>query len=52
MNALVGKAGVEKAFESYLKGTNGTKIITTDAQRPKKPANFTARSPSRAAPWR
>ena len=47
MNALVGKAGVEKAFESYLKGTNGTKTPAA-----KKPANFTARNPSRAAPWR
>ncbi len=29
MNALVGKDGAEKAFESYLHGTNGTKLVTT-----------------------
>ena len=29
MNALVGKDGVEKAFEQYLHGTNGTKLVTT-----------------------
>ena len=31
MNALVGKGGVEEAFESYLHGTNGTRLITTSA---------------------
>lgn len=30
MNDLVGKDGVEKAFESYLRGTDGRRIITTD----------------------
>ena len=30
MDALVGKGGVEEAFEEYLHGTNGTKLITTD----------------------
>ena len=30
MNDLVGKAGVEKAFESYLRGTDGRRLITTD----------------------
>ncbi len=44
MNALVGKAGVEKAFESYLKGTNGTKIITTDASG-KKTGEFYSKEP-------
>ncbi len=29
MNTLVGKDGVEKAFEEYLHGTNGNKLITT-----------------------
>ena len=30
MNDLVGKAGVEKAFESYLRGRDGKRLITTD----------------------
>lgn len=30
MNDLVGKDGVEKAFESYLRGTGGRRLITTD----------------------
>ena len=29
MNTLVGKDGVERAFEEYLHGTNGNKLITT-----------------------
>ena len=29
MNDLVGKDGAEKAFESYLHGTNGIKLVTT-----------------------
>ena len=31
MDALVGAGGVEEAFESYLHGVNGTRLITTDA---------------------
>ncbi len=31
MDALVGAGGVEEAFEAYLHGTNGTRLITTDA---------------------
>ena len=30
MNDLVGKDGVEKAFESHLRGTDGRRLITTD----------------------
>lgn len=30
MNELVGKDGVEKAFESYLRGMDGRRLITTD----------------------
>ena len=30
MNDLVGKDGVEKAFESYLRGMDGRRLITTD----------------------
>ena len=30
MDALVGKGGVEEAFEEYLHGTNGVKLVTTD----------------------
>lgn len=30
MNDLVGKDGVEKAFEFYLRGTDGRRLITTD----------------------
>ena len=30
MNDLVGKDGVEKAFESYLRGTDGRRLITPD----------------------
>mgnify|MGYP000765754256 FL=1 len=32
MNSLVGREGVEKAFESYLHGTKGTRIITTNEE--------------------
>ncbi|MBP3494219.1 MAG: penicillin-binding protein A [Oscillospiraceae bacterium] len=32
MNALVGKDGVEKAFEQYLHGTDGTKLVTTNSE--------------------
>ena len=32
MNDLVGKDGVEKAFENYLHGTDGLKLVTTDDQ--------------------
>lgn len=31
MDALVGSSGVEKAFEQYLHGTDGSRLITTDA---------------------
>lgn len=31
MNALVGKDGIEKAFEHYLHGTDGTKLVTTSS---------------------
>ena len=30
MNDLVGKSGVEKAFEQYLHGSDGLKLVTTD----------------------
>ena len=30
MNDLVGKDGVEKAFEEYLRGTDGRRLITTE----------------------
>ena len=30
MNDLVGKDGVEKAFEEYLRGTDGRRLVTTD----------------------
>jgi len=29
---IVGKSGVEAAFESYLRGRNGTRLITTNAE--------------------
>ena len=32
MNSLVGREGAEKAFESYLHGTKGTRIITTNEE--------------------
>jgi penicillin-binding protein 2 len=32
MNALVGKEGAEKAFESYLHGTDGTAAVTSTAE--------------------
>jgi len=32
MNALVGKDGAEKAFESYLHGTDGTATVTSTAE--------------------
>ena len=31
MDALVGQSGLEKAFESYLHGTDGTKLVTTSS---------------------
>lgn len=30
MDALVGESGVERAFEDWLHGSNGTRLITTD----------------------
>ena len=30
MAALVGESGVEKAFEDWLRGENGTRLVTTD----------------------
>ena len=30
MDALVGESGAEKAFEEWLRGPNGTRLITTD----------------------
>ena len=30
MDALVGESGAERAFEEYLRGVDGTRIITTD----------------------
>ncbi|NLU23160.1 MAG: penicillin-binding protein A [Clostridiales bacterium] len=32
MNALIGKSGVEEAFEKYLHGESGTRLITTDSE--------------------
>jgi len=32
MDALIGKDGAEKAFESYLRGTNGIRMITTNEE--------------------
>ncbi|MBR2418248.1 MAG: hypothetical protein IKB12_06410 [Clostridia bacterium] len=32
LNDQIGKSGVESAFESYLRGTNGVMTITTDAE--------------------
>ena len=32
MDALVGSSGVEKAFEQYLHGVEGKRLITTDSQ--------------------
>ncbi len=31
INDVIGKSGIESAMESYLRGTNGEKAITTDA---------------------
>lgn len=31
INDVIGKSGIESAMESYLRGTNGEKTITTDA---------------------
>ena len=31
MNAMVGQQGIEKSFEEYLRGTDGTRSIETDA---------------------
>ncbi len=31
MDALVGESGVEKAFEEWLRGEDGTRIVTTDS---------------------
>ncbi len=32
MDALIGKDGVEKAFEEYLRGTDGVRMITTNEE--------------------
>lgn len=44
MNDLVGKDGVEKAFESYLRGTDGRRLITTD-ETGKIPGELYTREP-------
>lgn len=44
MNDLVGKAGVEKAFEEYLRGTDGRRLITTDEDG-KLPGELYTREP-------
>lgn len=31
MNAVIGKSGVEAAFEPYLQGKNGTRVVATNA---------------------
>lgn len=31
MDAIVGKSGIEKIYESYLHGTNGKKVVTSDS---------------------
>ncbi|MCI2055693.1 MAG: penicillin-binding protein A [Oscillibacter sp.] len=31
LNSLVGKSGVEAAFEDYLRGTNGTRVVSTNS---------------------
>ena len=32
MNAIIGKSGVEAAFEPYLQGKNGTRIVSTNEE--------------------
>ena len=32
MNATIGKEGVELAFEAYLHGTDGTRIVSTNSE--------------------
>ncbi|MCI2058141.1 MAG: penicillin-binding protein A [Oscillibacter sp.] len=32
LNELVGKTGVEKAFEEYLRGTDGKRVVSTNAE--------------------
>lgn len=51
MNDLVGKDGVEKAFEEYLHGKDGKRLITTD-ENGKITGELYTREPSPAAPWR
>lgn len=51
MNDLVGKDGVEKAFEEYLHGNDGKRLITTD-ENGKITGELYTREPSPAAPWR
>lgn len=36
MNDIIGKTGIEKKFESYLKGTDGKKIVTVDTDGNRK----------------
>lgn len=52
MNALVGKAGVEKAVSSPISRARTARRSSRPTPAAKKPASFTPRSPSRAAPWR
>ncbi len=32
MNAIIGKSGVEAAFEPYLQGKNGTRVVATNSE--------------------
>ena len=45
MNDLVGKDGVEKAFEEYLRGTDGRRLITTDEDDGKLTGELYTREP-------
>ena len=47
---LVGKFGAELAFESYLKGTDGKRTITTNEDG-KITGEVYTQEPQRAAPW-
>lgn len=38
MNDIIGKTGIEKKFESYLKGIDGKKIVTVDSDGNKETA--------------
>lgn len=51
MDDKIGRSGVEKAFEEYLRGTDGTRVVSTNSRRQGHRRDSIPSSPSPATPW-